>query len=239
MLRQAEDIGSPFHLVIFDLGIHDMSCDTFWKEVKTHRKATLPQLAIISSLNQDPHLSCRDEPGCRVCLKKPIKGGQLLECLAQVFGTPSGTSDNPTSQITTQMPMTKKETFNAPILLVEDNAVNQKLAVRLLEKAGYKADVVANGREAIETLEKVTYDLVLMDVQMPEMNGYEATKVIRDGNSNVRDHNVPIVAMTANAMEGDRERCLEAGMSDYIAKPIKQEALLEAIQTYLPAQNNR
>jgi CheY-like chemotaxis protein len=114
------------------------------------------------------------------------------------------------------------------ILLTEDNAVNQKLAIRLLEKMGYRADVAGNGIEAIQALERQRYDLVLMDVQMPEMDGLEATRRIVE---RWTDGERPwIVAMTAEAMQGDRERCLAAGMNDYVTKPIRVDELVAAIQ---------
>jgi PAS domain S-box-containing protein len=117
------------------------------------------------------------------------------------------------------------------ILLAEDNIINQKVAQSLLNKLGYKADVVANGLEAVKALEQIHYDLVLMDCQMPEMDGFEATMMIRDPSSAVLNHNVPIIALTANAMKEDRERCLNSGMNDYLSKPVRKEGLLAAIST--------
>ncbi len=103
----------------------------------------------------------------------------------------------------------------------------------LEKKLGYHADIATNGKVALDYLEKMDYDLVLMDCQMPEMDGYEATQRIRDENSTVRNHRVPIIAMTANAMKGDREKCLEVGMDDYISKPIKIEKLTDTIERYI------
>ena len=107
-------------------------------------------------------------------------------------------------------------------------------ALRILEKLGYRADAVADGKEALAALETLPYDLVLMDVQMPEMDGFEATGVIRDPRSKVRRHDIPVIAMTAHAMKGDRERCLEAGMDDYVAKPIAdQRGLVDLVQRHI------
>ncbi len=122
------------------------------------------------------------------------------------------------------------------ILLAEDNVVNQKLALRLLQQMGYRADVASNGIEAIECVERQAYDLVLMDVQMPEMDGLEATRrITAKWSSGDRPR---IVAMTANAMQGDREMCLEAGMDDYVTKPIRVDALVEALNN-VAARNVR
>ena len=119
------------------------------------------------------------------------------------------------------------------ILLAEDNPINQKIAANTLNKLGYSVDVVANGREAVRALELTDYDLVFMDCLMPEMNGFEATVEIRDINSDVLNHSVPIIAMTANAMTGDREHCLEMGMDDYLAKPIRKTELAEMMDKWL------
>jgi CheY-like chemotaxis protein/HPt (histidine-containing phosphotransfer) domain-containing protein len=120
------------------------------------------------------------------------------------------------------------------ILLVEDNATNQLVAQGILKKLGLRADAVANGVEALKALESIPYDLVLMDCQMPTMDGYEATTQIRHPGSGVLNPDVPIIAMTAHAMKGDREKCLQVGMNDYLAKPIDPAKLAEALDQWLP-----
>jgi CheY-like chemotaxis protein/HPt (histidine-containing phosphotransfer) domain-containing protein len=119
------------------------------------------------------------------------------------------------------------------VLVAEDNQINQKVAVRMLEKLGYRADVAANGLEALEALSRIPYAAVLMDVQMPEMGGYEATVGIRRREEG-QDRRTPIIAMTANAMQGDREEALEAGMDDYIPKPVKPETLRAVLERWVP-----
>jgi CheY-like chemotaxis protein len=122
---------------------------------------------------------------------------------------------------------------NTRVLLAEDNLTNQQVALAILHKLGLKADVVANGREATEALRKIPYQLVLMDIQMPEMDGLEATRIIRSADGEARNHGIPIIAMTASAMEQDRKRCLDAGMDDYIAKPVTPESLARMIKKWL------
>jgi CheY-like chemotaxis protein len=119
------------------------------------------------------------------------------------------------------------------VLVAEDNPVNQKLAIRMLEKFNMSVDIAATGREVLGMLEKGAYELVFMDCQMPEMDGYEATARIRQSEQDSGKH-LPIIAMTANAMQGDREKCLSAGMDDYIAKPIRREAITEMLQKWAP-----
>jgi CheY-like chemotaxis protein/HPt (histidine-containing phosphotransfer) domain-containing protein len=126
----------------------------------------------------------------------------------------------------------------ARILLAEDNIINQKVAQVMLKQLGYHADLVADGQEAVQVLKLINYDLVFMDCQMPVMDGYEATRAIRDPASNVLNHAVPIVAMTANAMPGDREKCLAVGMDDYTSKPVKPEALQAVLTRLLPEHLN-
>jgi CheY-like chemotaxis protein/HPt (histidine-containing phosphotransfer) domain-containing protein len=160
-------------------------------------------------------------------LNKPIKPSQLFDALVAIFDNQPKTLEEShyferplfDAEMGKQMPLR--------ILLTEDNATNQKLALRLLEKMGYRADVAANGQEAIEALERQKYDLVLMDIQMPVLDGVSATRIIHERWP--KGNHPYIVAMTANAMEGDRERYLSAGMDDYVSKPIRVQDLTEAL----------
>jgi CheY-like chemotaxis protein len=125
------------------------------------------------------------------------------------------------------------------ILLVEDNIINQKVALGILKKLGLRADAAANGLEALHALQTQPYDLVLMDIQMPEMDGLEATQHIRDSQTKVLDHEIPIIAMTANALPEDRERCHQAGMNDFIAKPVQAQVLSQVLEHWLSNKNGQ
>jgi CheY-like chemotaxis protein len=172
--------------------------------------------------------------GIDISVTKPLKQSELLEVLVSALGAPPVRALLPPDLC---LPTLTGELQPAPpgalrALLVEDNPVNQKLAVRLLEKRGFVVTVAPNGKEALAVLQTQPFDLVLMDVQMPEMNGFEATMQIRQAEQGTGRH-VPILAMTAYAMKGDRERCLEAGMDGYVSKPIQPKELFEAIQRLL------
>ncbi len=164
---------------------------------------------------------------------KPVKQGELGACLASVlgYGPAPGTPSTPAAP----QRMNREQRARVRILLVEDMVINQLVALGLLSNLGFTADVAADGREAIEALGTRDYDLVLMDCQLPEMDGYEATGLIRQPDSPVRNHYVPIVAMTANAMAGDREKCLAAGMNGYLSKPVQSAMLEDAIEQWTAA----
>jgi signal transduction histidine kinase/DNA-binding response OmpR family regulator len=168
---------------------------------------------------------------------KPLKQGELATCLAQVLGS----AERPVPAAWKRpeaSPLQRAGRAGYRLLVVEDNPVNQLVALKYLERLGYQADVAADGRLALQALGEADYDLVLMDCQLPNMDGYEATRLIRRPDSQVRDHQVPVIAMTAHAMEGDGAKCLASGMNDYLTKPFKQatlKALLEKWLAVLPA----
>ena len=162
------------------------------------------------------------------CITKPVKQGELGGCLASVLGYGPPPVPPPAPVKALHMNPNKKRKLH--ILLVEDNAVNQEVALGILASLGFQAEVAANGRDAIQALSETDYDLVLMDCQLPEMDGYEASRLIRRPDSAVRNHAVPIIAMTAHGMPGDREKCLAAGMNGYLTKPIRPADLQQAIE---------
>jgi len=181
---------------------------------------------------------CR-ELGIAAYLTKPVRQSELRHAIATVLG--SKAEEPPIPQLVTRHTVREEEHgVKAPfqVLLAEDNPVNQRLAMRLLQKRGYRVVVVGNGREALQALEKDRFDLILMDVQMPEMGGFETTAEIRKREQSCGAH-IPIVAMTAHAMTGDREKCLAAGMDAYVSKPIRSGELFATIESLLSGSLNR
>ena len=221
----------PYDLAILDMHMPDMDGATLAQKIRAAGHQ-LP-LVLFSSLG-------RKEAGDSVfaaTLAKPLRQSQLFDTLVQLLAHEDTPKAAPTAA-KPRMDAQMAERHPLRILLAEDNVVNQKLALRLLQQMGYRADVASNGIEAIECCARQPYDVVLMDVQMPEMDGLEATRriVARWPSPAQRPR---IVAMTANAMQGDREECLAAGMDDYVTKPIRVDALVQALLKVLPAQGAR
>ena len=163
--------------------------------------------------------------GIEAYLTKPIRRSDFLQVIRMVLSSNAGTSEN--APVVTIHSL-QEDRRRLTILLVEDNAVNEVLATRVLERRGHQVTVARNGRAALEALEKQAPDLILMDVQMPEMDGFEATAAIRQGELETGKH-IPIIAMTAHAMSGDKERCLAAGMDGYVSKPIRADDLFSVM----------
>ncbi|MBF0395418.1 MAG: AAA family ATPase [Desulfobacterales bacterium] len=201
---------------------------TFVRNIKSDDALKNIALVLMTFRGRQTDMERMKRIGFSVYLSKPIRRSRLFDCLKEIY------TKEPQYKVTQPLLQIKSaENKSLQILLVEDNVVNQKLAIRLLEKAGHKVDIAVNGREAIIVLEKKNYNIVLMDVQMPEMDGMEATRIIRDANSKVLNHKIPIVAMTARAMKEDHEKCIEVGMDDYISKPIKPDLLFEKISKFM------
>ena len=175
------------------------------------------RLVMLSAVSQRGQGTTAQQAGITAFLTKPVRQSHLYTCLMTIMGAAGPTVIPPITDRQAATPLQ----IHARVLVVEDNVVNQKVAVRLIEKLGCRVDVAANGREAVNLLAQVAYHVVLMDCQMPEMDGFAATAAIRRREAST-GHHVPIIALTANAMQGDRERCLAAGMDGYLAKPIKR-----------------
>ena len=212
----------------------DMDGKTLSRVIKSDPALKETLLVMLTSVGQRGDAAELQKIGLSAYLIKPVRKSQLYDCLVTVLGAARSQGARIAARpILTRYGLQEEKKRRARILLAEDNAVNQKVALKILERLGYRADVVGDGKEALAALERIPYDLVLMDVQMPEMDGFEATRAIRDGRAKVLDRNVPIIAMTAHAMKGDRERCLEAGMDDYIGKPVTPTAVKEILDKYL------
>jgi two-component system sensor histidine kinase/response regulator len=186
----------------------------------------IPLLMLSSSALRGEGTRCR-EVGIAAYLSKPVAQSELLNAILTTLAVPQPA---PRDLVVTRHSLRERRS-GMRILLAEDNAVNRQLALKLLEKHGHKVVVAENGRQALEALEREKVDLVLMDVQMPEMDGFEATAAIRAKEKTSGGH-LPIIAVTAHAMKGDRERCLAAGMDDYIAKPIRTPELAKLLDRY-------
>ena len=218
--------GDPFDAAILDLQMPDVDGLTLAREIRRLRDATSLPLMLLTSLGRR-----REDLEAGVefdaYLTKPIKSSQLYEALVSIFGRPARDDEPSVTPAGATVAAAARERPPLRILVAEDNDVNKKLALLLLEKLGYGADVVGNGLEALEALRRQRYDVVLMDVEMPEMDGLEASRRIH---AEWPDDTRPrIIAMTANAMQGDRETCLAAGMDDYLSKPIRRDELATAL----------
>jgi signal transduction histidine kinase/DNA-binding response OmpR family regulator len=221
-LRAAREAGDAFQLVVTDAHMPDVDGFSFAERIgQDPELGSTVMMMLTSGAGADEVAQC-EALGVASCLTKPVKQSELLDAIMLALGVTAadGVPDQPLSPERSLPPLR--------VLLAEDSLVNQKLATALLEKEGHTVTVVGNGREAVDAFQSRDFDIVLMDVQMPEMDGFEATVAIRSKQQKP-GHRVPIIAMTAHALKGDRDRCLEAGMDEYVAKPIKARQLFDAI----------
>ena len=234
-LRAAHAEGRPYALAILDYQMPGMDGRELAETIMADPALARTRLIMLSSVSQRGHGTAAQRAGIAAMLTKPVRQSHLFSCLLSVMGAterPALPSPGAGRWAEAQAPL------HARVLVVEDNVVNQKVAVRLLEKLGCRVDVAANGLEAVELLAELAYDLVFMDCQMPEMDGFEATRTIRQREAS-SGHHVPIIAMTANAMQGDSEQCLAAGMDDYLSKPVSFEALAAAARKWATVSPQR
>ncbi len=244
LLHEAHRQGSPFRIALVDQQMPGSDGESLGQVIKGNTQLQKTHLVLMSRNLRPEDAKHFANIGFVAHLNKPVRQAQLHALLTKVLdeSTPLQATSEPTSTSAdtvtgTSTPALKERpstsSYQARILLAEDNLVNQKLAMRILEKMGFDVEAVDNGVEAIHALEKSAYALVLMDVQMPLMDGIAATQAIRAGKVRLANPHIPIIAMTAHVMQGDRERCLEAGMNDYVAKPIQPEALIDKLVLWL------
>jgi len=236
-LRAAQQGGAPYDLVLLDYDMPVMDGLTMARAIKADPAIRGVRIVMLTSASQLG--VARNEASCvEACLLKPVRQSQLMNTLTAVWSR--NRKDAPPTaanlSVDRKASLADKTCGRAiRVLVAEDNPVNQKVAALVLDKLGVRADLAANGREAIEMAELVPYDLILMDCQMPELDGYDAAAEIRlrEGGHG----HIAIVAMTAEAMGGVRERCLAAGMDDYVAKPVRVEDLFNALMRWIPTEH--
>jgi signal transduction histidine kinase/CheY-like chemotaxis protein len=236
-LHAAVENGEPFHAALVNYKMPVMDGVDLSRLIKADRTISGTPIVLVTSLPQRGDVAKMGDIGVDANLTKPVKQSQLHDVLATIMGAKKDRKPQQKRSVITKHSLKESVRKRARILLVEDNVVNQKLAVRLLEKVGLRCDVAATGLEALNAMNRTRYDLVLMDCFMPDMDGYEATAEIRLREG--KERHTPIIAMTAEAMKGNRERCFGAGMDDFISKPIIASALYEMIERHLAAANEQ
>jgi len=217
----------PFDAVVLDYQMPGMHGVDVAKHIRSNETLSPCKVILLSSVGS-PVRQQAEHSSVDVWLTKPVRRSQLYNALCEVAGISHEITQPDT-------PNLERRNFGVRVLLVEDNEVNRKLALHMLRRLGCVVEVAMNGREAVELTAKRVYDLVFMDIQMPEMDGIEATRLIRERERSTGKH-LPIVAMTAHAMEGDRERCLAAGMDDYLSKPVKIDLLAQMVEKWNPVR---
>jgi two-component system, sensor histidine kinase and response regulator len=229
-LSTAREANDPYGLILTDMHMPKMDGFRLVEHIKERPELSTATIMMLTSGGQRGDAARCGELGIAAYLLKPVRQSELREAIARVLGAKE---QGAIPMITRYSMEADAETSKSlQILLAEDNQVNQKLAMRLLEKRGHHIAIASNGREALSALEKKHFDLVLMDVQMPEMDGLEATRLLREKEKSSGQHQA-VVAMTALVMKGDRERCMTAGMDGYLSKPIRQQELDDVLDTYL------
>jgi PAS domain S-box-containing protein len=238
-LNKSIETQKLFDIAIVDMQMPYMDGKELGKRIKRNSEFSDLRLIMMSSMGERGDTIKMAKIGFDAYLSKPVKIHQLKTCLEKVSGRIKSQEKHSHLDIITKYSLSEDAHRGTKILLAEDNRINQKIALKTLNKIGYKADAVSNGKQAVNSLKNTDYDLVLMDCQMPELDGYEATRIIRKSISKVKNPRVPIIAMTAHAMAGDREKCLNAGMDDYLSKPVKPKELVRVLDKWLAKGNGR
>jgi len=227
-LRNAYRAGDPYHVVLLDMQLPRMDGEQTARAIKSDPAIKDVKIIILTSMGHRGDAARLEALGCAGYLLKPVKQQMLFDAVITVLGREKV---EPPGLITRHV-LSEQRKLNQRILLVEDNPINQKVAATVLQKAGYSVDMVDNGADAVAKVQANPYNAILMDVQMPDMDGFEATQQIRAWEQ-ARGTHIPILAMTAHAMQGDREKCLEAGMDDYLTKPLQPRVLFSALNRWI------
>jgi CheY-like chemotaxis protein len=230
-LARARSRRAPFHLIFVDHQMPDMGGLELARNIRAAPGCARVPLVLLTSIEHARDERAMAEAGISGHLTKPIKHRRLLQCALEVLGIRPAELER-TPSLVTESTLEATELRRRPwVLVVEDNPVNQRVTVGMLRKFGCCSEVAVNGAEALAALARRSFDVVLMDCQMPVMDGYAATRAIRARENGI--HHQPIVAMTANALGGDRQRCLDAGMDDYLAKPVAPEQMLAVLRPWI------
>jgi len=226
-----------YDIALIDMQMPKMDGAFLGKMIKQDPDFGSTKLIMMTSMGTRGDTKRLEKIGFSAYLNKPVKPSCLYECLTTIEGS-SFINQKKDKKIVTQYTLSENQNLKFKILLAEDNNVNQKVASATIKRLGYYADIVSNGKQAVLALEKTGYDIVLMDCQMPEMDGFQATEQIRNLESRVMDHQVTVIALTANATKEDREKCLRAGMDDYMPKPFSPQLMSEMLNKWLPKHDS-
>ncbi|MCP4676388.1 MAG: response regulator [Deltaproteobacteria bacterium] len=232
-LHAAVDEKDPFDVVLIDTGLEGIDGKGLGEVIQSDSSLDGLALILMTSLLHRGEASQLKRRGFNTSITKPLRRKQLYDGIVMALGRDSKIEASTDAALTNKRVVSESSKREVHILVAEDNIVNQKVALKILSKLGYQADLVENGLEAIRMLMTAHYDIVLMDILMPRMGGIEATNIIRDTASAVRDHDVPIIALTADTMSSADTRCLEAGMNDFMPKPIDPEKLAATIEKWV------
>jgi two-component system, sensor histidine kinase and response regulator len=241
-LRAAAMSGKPYDLALLDVQMPEMDGLTLARAIKADPAIVDTRLIVLSSVGQALGGGELHEAGLDGCLLKPVKQSRLFDCLVNAMSKTPAKDSAANSTAPVSVPISAESVRyheKVRILLAEDSSINQRVALGQLRKLGYTAKPVTNGLAVLEALREGAYDIVLMDCQMPEMDGYEATQAIREREQSGAPYagsapRVHIIAMTANAMQGDAEKCLAVGMDDYLSKPVRAVELQAALERWKP-----
>ena len=238
LMQAAVHAGTPYPLLIIDIDMPEMDGLSLAQTIKSDSQLAASRIIMLTTLVSRLDPTAMKATGISGCLLKPVRQSRLLECLVDVMSTSGAVAAQPIqAQVeTVERSVAHPAARSVRILLADDNVVNQRIALKQLKKLGYSADAVSNGNEVLSALQRVPYEIIIMDCQMPEMDGYEVTRRIRQSSSDSYIHlkSAPyIIALTAHAIHGDRERCLALGMNDYLTKPLLLPDLEAVLQRAL------